>query len=186
MLLILSILTLYALVNTSIAKAVCTKPPPPAEQIPSYVSCGELILDIFAQLNDKEPIHWTREPTQAAGDRQLPFRFSLASAENDCEILIDALKEDGADTFSVYDAADIALNIMNVCLQTRVAEERSIGAEVIGKTKSIAVFLLKKIPSPKQNAGSNGVQTEGVNATRWQLPLNGSGGLTTVVGDSLY
>ena len=156
-----------------IAQAICSTPPPPADQLPRTADCRELIEDLSAisQLEDNEKVQWSREPAERPGTRQLPYRFSTPSVNNDCEILVDTLKESGGDVFSVHNVSVIAADVVNTCLEPGEGKEASIGAEVIGKTRSVAVFVLKKIALPTTQEWE---ASDGFNRTIWQLPLNGS------------
>ena len=174
---LLFLLSFLSITTLAKPKAVCSKPPPPAEQIPTAKDCLELIEDLFAiaKLEDDEKIRWARDVPEAPGNRKLPFRFNTPSVNNNCEILVDTLKEDGGDTFSVQDVGVQAQDVVKACLEPNPEGVISVGAEVIGETKSVAVFVVRKVPVPEQLIGGAGMWAGTTGQTRWLLPLNGTG-----------
>ena len=173
---ILLLCLLFSSATTTLAEAVCSRPPPPAEQIPTAKDCLELVEDLFAisKLEEDEKLHWARNIPEAPGNRKLPFRFSTPSVNNNCEILVDTLKEDGGDTFSVLDVGLKAQSVVKACLEPGPSGLISVGAEVVGNTRSVAVFIVKKIPIPTQLNGDEREWTGTTSQTGLLLPLNGT------------
>ncbi|KAL6722067.1 hypothetical protein ACLMJK_001172 [Lecanora helva] len=179
-------LLLSALSTTTIAKAVCSKPPPPDEQLPSAADCNELIKDIFAisKLEDDKKVNWSQEASETAGNRRLPYHFTNPSANNNCEVIVDAWKQDGTDTFAVRDVAIKARGVVKDCLEASESDAKSIGAQVVGDKRQVAVFVVKKVPLPTQAGGSARWWTGSLVQTRWWLPMNATNLFVSLAGSS--
>lgn len=145
--------TLLLLTPLTVAEAVCHKPPVPAAQLPTLSDCHELIADISAisTLEDDEPITWSRFPSPSPGNRNLPYSFEHPSADNDCRVLVDTLKDETKeDAFSISDVAEKAKDVVNKCLER---EAPTIGAEVVGPKRVMILLLLKKFKEPSGGLG---------------------------------
>ena len=148
-LLIISLITWY--LHTTLAKVICHQPPPQPDQIPRFQDCQELIEDIFAisKLEDDEKVLWSPHDSDRPGSRKLPYIFTSPSVNNNCEVLVDAVKPDAEDIFCVHDIGVKAQGISSVCLNEESRSEPTIGADSVGPKRSIAVILVKKIPLPE-------------------------------------
>ena len=166
-----------AMVHVTFAKVICDKSPSEPSEIPRLADCHELIEDIFAisKLEGDDQVHWSHNPGGGPGTRQLPYRFTAPSLNNDCEFLVDSLKGDQEDTFSVSDVGLRAREIAELCLQPKAGGIGTIGAEVVGPKRVMMVILLKRIPEPSGGGGLLGL-LGGLNHTsvRSRLSLYGS------------
>ena len=147
---VLAVLFASLLINSTLAKVVCDKTPPPSEQIPRLQDCNDLIEDIFtiSKLEDDEKITWSHNPTTGLGSRKLPFHFIAPSVNNDCMILVDSFKEDQEDTFSLHDVGVTASEVVKTCLEGKPGGVETIGAQIIGPKRVMVVVLLRNIPEP--------------------------------------
>lgn len=184
LLIVLALLPILA--HMAFAKVICYKSPTSPSQIPDLTDCHELIEDIFAisKLEGDEQFRWSRKPNLGPGSRKLPYAFTAPSMNNDCEILVDTMKDDQEDMVSAYAVGLTARDIVRFCLEPKAGKGATIGAGAIGKKRVLVVALLKRIPEP---LGGNGiVRSSNRTDARWQLPGHGSSPYASLLEDVTF
>ena len=132
---------LLATLPLSLTEPVCQRPPP--AYVANLTDCLHLVDDIFAisAVQDDEPVLGSRNPSAFVRNRRLPYSCTDPFETDDCEFIVEVLREGSYATFPTKLVAEQADQIVEKCMKRGIDGAATIGAVVVVGPERVVVVV---------------------------------------------